>query len=457
MKQKGSLTIPLLTTTATFLIIIYSLLFLLVNQFNFTWRQEASEEALNIAEAGANYYRWHLAHAPEDFQDGTGQTGPYVHEYHDPEGSLDGQFSLEITPPDAGSTIVTVKSTGWRKDFSGVKRTITARYGIPSMASYSFLNNGSIWFGSGITVHGLVHCNNGIRMDGVNTSLVTSGRETYTCGSETGCSPPTEKPGVWGSGPGGDQGLWQFPVPQIDYDSIALDFIAMRDEAQADGLYLAPSGSQGYHLIFSADGQVSVRRVTSTGYYYGYSVEGGCERLYQNITGETSIGNYSLAEVPIIFAEDYLWLEGTVNGRTTVAAARFPLDVNNINIWIYNNLRYESHDGSDSLGVMAQNDIYFARNIPTDFVVEGALLAKKGHIIRHGYLSFCGWSSYAVRNSLTIYGSLTSNLKSYWNFGTSPSSGFRTRTTTYDNNLLYEPPPYYPTSGEYELLYWSED
>ena len=44
--------------------------------------------ALGIAEAGVNYYLWHLSHNPEDYCDG--QTcqgeppyGPYEHEYKD--------------------------------------------------------------------------------------------------------------------------------------------------------------------------------------------------------------------------------------------------------------------------------------------------------------------------------------------------------------------------------------
>ena len=37
------------------------------------------EKSFQIAEAGIDYYRWHLAHAAQDFQDGTGQSGPYVH------------------------------------------------------------------------------------------------------------------------------------------------------------------------------------------------------------------------------------------------------------------------------------------------------------------------------------------------------------------------------------------
>lgn len=457
--QAGSLTIPLLTTTATFLIIIYSLLFLLTNQFNFTWRQQASEEALNIAEAGINYYRWHLAHAPDDFQDGSSQPGPYVHEYRDPQGDVVGAFSLEIDPPQSGSSIITVESTGWNNNFPDIKRKVVARLGQPSLARYAFMTNASAWFGSGVTINGLVHSNNGIRMDGVNTSIVTSAKETYICGVETGCSPPEEKPGIWGIGPGGEQGLWQFPSTPIDFDAIALNFNTMKQAAEEDGLYLPPSEARGYHFIFLDGGQVTVKKVTGTSSVEGYGMLEGCRHLYQRIGNEETIGTYNIADTPIVFVEDEFWVEGIIEGRITLVAARFPLDLYDMNVWIDNNLVYDSHDGSDALGLIAQNDIYFGLNLPNDFIVEGALLAKKGHIIRHGYLYSCGGSENAVRQSFTFYGSLISNLEGYWNFGTAPSSGFKVHTLNYDTHLRYNPPPYFPTlSGynEYELIDWSE-
>ena len=68
------------------------------------------EQAFEIAEAGIEYYRWHLAHNPTDFQDGTGASGPYIHAYYDKDGVRIGQFELTITSPPVGSTIVDVKS-----------------------------------------------------------------------------------------------------------------------------------------------------------------------------------------------------------------------------------------------------------------------------------------------------------------------------------------------------------
>jgi hypothetical protein len=453
--QRGSITPALLVTTASFIIAIYGLLFGLTLQVDFSHRQTASEEGLHIAEAGINYYRWHLAHDPEDFQDGSGQPGPYEHEYLDPQGAATGKFSLEIDPPAQGSSIVTINSTGWSYEFPEIKRTIKAQYGKQSFAQFSFLQNASSWYGTNITVNGQVHSNNGIRMDGTNTSLVTSAKETYTCGSETGCSPPQEKPGVWGSG--GDQGLWQFPIPPVDFDAVSFDFAQMKQDAQNGGLYLGPSESRGYHLLFSGDGTIRVNKVTGTRYYYGYSVEEGCQRLYQRINNETLVGTFNVSEVPIIFAEDYLWVEGVVNGRVTVVAARFPIESNKMNVWIPNNLTYEAYDDTNSLGLIAQNDIYYTKDIPNDFKIDAVLMAQKGKIIRHGYFWWCGGSSGAVKDKLTINGSIISFLKSYWNFGSGPSSGFRERIVNYDTNVLFAPPPYFPTSGEYQFISWTEE
>ena len=347
-KQKGSTTPALLIIISAFVFVIYGLLMVLALQLDFSHRQVAQEKALHIAEAGINYYRWHLAHAPEDFQDGTGGPGPYEHNYQDPQGTEIGKFNLEITAPSDGSSIVTIKSTGWTNNYARVKRTITSQYGKPSLARFAFLQNASSWYGTNITVHGQIHSNKGIRMDGVNTSLVTSAQETYICGSETGCSPPERKPGVWGSGPGGAQGLWQFPVPPIDFRTIAFDFTTMLQAAQDNGLYLPASGSSGYHLVFSSDGTINVYRVNDTDYLFGYSVPGqghgegggGCRKHNQIINNETTIGSYNISNIPIIFSEDHLWVEGTITGRITIVAARFPISSKHINIWIPNMISF---------------------------------------------------------------------------------------------------------------------
>ena len=48
----------------------------------------AREQALQIAEAGVDYYQWHLAQYPTDYADGTTTPAPYVHKFYDKDGDL---------------------------------------------------------------------------------------------------------------------------------------------------------------------------------------------------------------------------------------------------------------------------------------------------------------------------------------------------------------------------------
>jgi len=456
LRRYGSISILVLVFGLVFAFGVGGLVLVSLTQYTAATRTETFERALAVAEAGAQYYRWHLAHDPLDFKDGTQNPGPYVHAISDPYGGTEGTFSLTITPPASGSSNVTIQSQGWLTSRPDIKRTIKARYGIPSLAKFSFLHNANVWFGSGLTVHGKVMSNGGIRMDGINDSTVQSAKQTYTCGSETGCSPTQTKNGVWGGG--GPSSLWQFPVPQVDFNALVVDFSTMKTAAQTKGTYRGASGSTyGYHLIFTSDGNYTIKKINAANNQKGWSVENNCENLYQQITNETTIGTYSVAAKPIIFLEDHIFVEGTLNGQATVVAARFPIDLNNMNIWIPNNLTYIAKDGHSNLGLFAQNNIYYGLNVPNNFEIDGALLAQKGRIIRHDY-NYSGCSNFAnaVRNNLTIYGSVISNQKSYWNFGTGPVSGFTTRTITYDSNLYFMPPPYFPTQGEYEFISWEE-
>src|SRR3989344_635108 len=76
-------------------------------------RSTDNSQAFTIAEAGIEYYRWHLAHAPLDFTDGNStSTGPYIHPYYDKTGNKIGQFELVITAPASGTTIIAIESTG---------------------------------------------------------------------------------------------------------------------------------------------------------------------------------------------------------------------------------------------------------------------------------------------------------------------------------------------------------
>jgi hypothetical protein len=417
----------------------------------------ASEQALQIAEAGINYYQWHLAHFPSDYQDGTGGAGPYVHSYTDldTQKSL-GSYSLTITPPTSGSTIVTIQSTGWTTSSPSVKRTITARYGVPSLAQYSFLSNDIIWIGSDETVAGLMQSNNGIRFDGTTNAPVESAKATYTCSANQGSPCPQTKNGIWGSASQAVQNFWQFPVPAVDFSALTSNLATMKSSAQAAGIYLPPSNAQGYSLVFNANATISIYKVTSLkSNPSGTDVNGTTHNEGTDYNARTLLFTKAMPTNGFIYIEDKTWVEGTVNGRVMLAAAVLPYNAGTApTIYIPNNILYSARDGSSVLGLLAQNNVIVTYRAPNTLEIDAAMIAQNGSAQFFYYPN-------TVKTSITIYGAIMTYGQWTWSWVDGSGnvvSGYQTTNDTYDGNLLYGPPPGFPfsTSG-YQQLSWTSN
>lgn len=415
-----------------------------------------SEIAFQIAEAGINYYRWHLAHAPSDLQDGTGAQGPYVHDYKDKNGMVVGKFSLGITAPPNGSSVITITSTGYTLANPKNKRTLKVRIGFPSLSDYSFLTNSDVWIGNTEVVHGKLHANGGIRFDGQADAPVTSAKTTYQCQSMhgSGCN-NTTKPGVWGSG--GPQSFWKFPVPAFDFNGITIDLAKIKTGAQNGGFYRSASGKYGYHIVFQANGTFNVYKVTalkalpSPG--WGMDVNGKKHYESYDIKTEALQGNFAIPVNGFMFFEDQVWINGTVKGRATIGSGRFPVNQNTYtSIIIPQSIVYSTKDGSDVLGLMAQKDVLLPRSSANTMEIDAALIAQNGSAQRFYYMG-------NILTSLTVYGSVISNGVWTWSWvsgGGSTVSGYKNTNATYDANLTYGPPPAFPVGTEYKIISWDE-
>jgi len=453
--ETGTLLIIVVVMTGLFVFMLSGYLSMITFQQKLTNAKIAQIQALHIAEAGINYYRWHLSHESEDYQDGTGANGPYVHEYYDPTTGLIGNYSLEITPPEAGSTVVTIKSVGWTNDYPSIKRTLEVKYGEATLAKYSFLTNNDIWLGDTESVSGEMHSNGGIRMDGTNDSLVTSALETYTCTPSHGCNYEI-KDGVWGSGPNSD--LWYFPVASVDFNTITLDLASLKTEAQTNGDYYSGQ-NYGYHITFVNDGTYNIYTITAlTAGLYQIDDDdfSGCETKSEQISSEVFIGNYPIPTNSAIFVEDDLWIDGTVNGKITVVAARFPAQPSTYaNIFINNNINYIVRDANNALGLVAQKNIQVPRHAPDNLIIDAVLLAQQGRVYR-GY--YCWSGQRRVTDTIEVYGGIITNKIWTWSWvsGSTTVDGYTNTLSIFNNNLLYSPPPHFPTSGEYQFISWEE-
>lgn len=421
------------------------------------------ELAFQIAEAGVNYYQWHLAHFATDYADGTGLTGcnpcgPYAHVYRDYDTqTVLGEYSLMVYPPPLGTTVVTIVSTGSTIASPNTKRTVTVRYGVPSLAQYAFLTHEAIWIGDMESVNGQLHANGGIRFDGTGNAPIQSAKSTYTCPSWQGSPCPTTQPGIWGAAPQSTKNYWNYPVPSIDFSTMTSDLANIKTAAQSGGLYLPPSTTQGYSLVFNSNNTVTVYKVTGLRSHTtpGKDVNGVSHYEYLDYNARTLQFTQSLPSNGLIFSEDRTWVEGTVSGRVTVAAAAFPYNASTApSILIPNNIVYTAKDGTVELGLIAQQDILVTYYAPSTLEVDAALIAQNGSTQFYDYDG-------NIKTKISVYGTTASFGLWTWtwvNGGGGVVSGYASTNTVYDANLLYGPPPSFPlsTSG-YQQISWSAD
>ncbi len=433
------------------------------------FRDSDKAQSFMLAEAGVEYYRWHLAHAPKDYTDGTSQAGPYIHTVADKDGNPLGTFSLLITPPAVGSTVVTVQSTGNLAINPSAQKQITAQMAIPSFAKYAAVIGEDVRFGAGTELYGSIHSNGGIRMDGVAHNLVTSSRATYddpdhSGGSEFGVhthttstdplppATPPARPDIFMAGR-------QFPVAPADFAGLTQDLASLKSLAQqTSGSYWGPSGSRGYEVVFKTNDVFDMYRVTSL-----TSPPNNCTNSQSqtgwgtwSVAGRTLIAsNRALPKNGVIFTEDHVWVRGQINtARVTVASGKFPENPSTQTSIIVNaDLLYTNYTGTDVLSLVAQNNITIGMVSDTDLRIDAALMAHNGRIGRYYYRTQC--SPYHTRTRITTYGMIGSYAR--YGFAYTDGTGYSDRIIIYDPNLLYSPPPSFPLTADYYTpIFWNE-
>ncbi len=482
--KKGQISLQILLYSAVAVILLTGFLVWGDSTIRYVAKYEGRSSALEIAEAGAEYYRWHLAHNPTDYQDGTGHAGPYSHNYYDKNGDLLGQFILEITPPSVGSTIVTVKSTGKLSADSTIEKIIEVKFGKPSFAKFAAVVNEDVRFGEGTEVFGAIHSNGGVHFDGTAHNLVSSALSVYNdpdhsgnneFGVHTHRNPPPQT-GIDSSfrpleaPPNSVQNRSdvflagrQFPVPAVDFTGITSDLAQIKTDAQSNGVYLADSGAQGYHLLLKTNNSFDLYKVTAI-----ENAPNGCISVLGqqdwgtwSIKTEQFMHTYSFPANGLIFTEDDVWVEGQINNaRLTIAAAIFPENPSHrAAITVNNNLLYTNYDDKDAIALISQGNFNVGMISADILRIDGAIIAQNNRVGRYYYRPPSGQQNrcapYHIRNTITLYGILASNER--YGFAYTDGTGYQNRNLIYDSNLLYAPPPSFPlTTDEYQLISWEE-
>lgn len=476
IRIRGQLSLQAIIFSAVAVIIISGFAFLAVSFLKLSVRSMNKASAFAIAEAGIEYYRWHLAHNPTDYKDGTGAPGPYAHDYFDKNGTKIGGFSLEITPPSSGSTIVKIKSTGTVLADESIEKIIEVQLGVNSLTRYAVLANDDLHFGSGTITYGPIHSNGGVHFDGIAYNTVYSAQSTYfddednktAYGVHTNAPPAAdpEPPAPLPSRPDVFPAGRTFPVPAVDFTGITATLANIKGDAQASGLYLGSSTASGYHIVLKTDDTLDLYRVTSI-----FPSPPSCNNSKGqdgwgtwSINTETFIQNYPFPANGLVFVEDDLWVSGQINSaRLTIAAGLFPENSQTYkNIVINDDILYTNYDGQDVLGLIAQNNVNIGLKSEDDLRIDAGMVAKNGRVGRYYYRppqqqgqGNQGCQEWNVRNSITTYGILASNHN--YGFSYEDGTGFLYAYLNYDPSMVYNPPPSFPLVGDlYVQISWKE-
>jgi hypothetical protein len=498
-KFKGSALAYGLVIMTMVMIILVSIIGYIVSQLKFSANRIEREKALQIAEAGIYHYRWYLAHATDGMDaqqlkafwnssSTLGVSGAYDVEYKDPETSVPiGKYTISLDAPEAFSTIATVTAKGETYRMPGVTRTVSVRFRRPSWSEYMYIVDGFLNIGAGADVYGRAHSNFGIHMDGVAHNAMTSYNPTFIdpdhtsthnpefgvhthVGTRDPVAPPYDPLNPWPDGTVPNRsdifmGGRQLPVPKIEFNGVSADLANMRNEVTnngtnttdhctASGCYFNNSGS-GRRLILKTNGDFDVCKVYRYDNYLDLNDSNATYAIDRYLTPSGTrcntcsgacLATHTIPQNGIIFVEDNIWVEGTINDKIVTIAADNAADNADIYIGI-NNIAYTNHDGRDIIGMVAKRNIAIIRDCQTNLLVEGALIAQTGRRFRDS-------GDYASnKSSLTMNGALASFLQPYVN---ADGYGFTDRTYNFDNNLLYFPPPYFPTGTEYSIDLWEE-
>ena len=479
-REKGFIITYILIFAIVFSILLSALLGFILSQLKISKYEIASEQALYIAEAGLNRYRWYLVHKSQELLAGEELGCPpsdcsgceeCEYEFSLPGLGIIGGYTLEVEEvrPCDITTAITVTATAWTNNFPNSKRKVKLRYIKPSVADYSYILNHSVWAGSDRTIEGPYHSNGGIRMDGENNSLVSSEQTEWICTDSYGCyyCPPECEiipgrqeclcSGVFTTA-NGDESLFVMGADHFDFEGITVDLNQIKGltKDEGKGLYIPPSEELGYYVILNGR-ELIVSKILELSRVRAYNEEYGNFWEYSIISQTGTPSHYILDACGMVFIEDSIWAEGEVSGKITLISADLIDYKKETNVWLKDNITYLNGFGTDGLVLAGQRNVLITPDSPDYMDIYGIFIAQTGHFGRNHYASY--YPLYAKKEKLNIYGSIVSNGKvgTKWSSGGTWLSGYRNRQNVYDPKLSIDPPPFLPClTEEFGFKEWRE-
>lgn len=496
-RRSGS--ILLVTLVGLFLVTgaTIGVLMVTANALHLSSRQRAGAAAFNAAESGAERAALYLKSLPYP----PSSTNPV---YPFPESELDGAtYNVTIYPHANNSSsylktfrIVSVATCqNMTKTIElVVKQSSFGRYAYFTDRETSSINNGAIWWKAGERIDGPAHSNN---RNGSNFNI-----------NYNGSSSPIFLDTVTGSGSTINYEPRR-PRNEAAYRNIFLDgskgyklnvepiMLPPSSDAQRNAAWGGESGfpsTNGVYLQAGRSGGIYIRgnaslefSVNGSGHQVLTVTQGTStttltfDRYAQSVTATGPVGTgsptyaSSLGTGVIYATGNITSLEGEiadnwVSGDDIMVRSAFTI-ANDVNTGKYmeitDNLVYRTRPDktqgrtasanrlAGTLGLVSK-DIIISSTAPRNLEIDAVCLAG-GHNTSSGSFYVENYSTKSPTGTLRVLGGIIQ--KSRGPVGTFNSSTGQTTTGyakdySYDPRLASDPPPYYPTTGQYERLSW---
>ncbi len=422
--EQGLSLVVTVLTAAFISALAYVTVSLVLLDANVASRQYQATQALWLAESGVELaYRWLRFQDPPP-----GGTAPFLKYNAVPLNG--GTYSVTIDPDDDNTSTYLKKykllATG---QVGPTVRQIEVEVQTTTFNKFAYLTGdegGTIWFTSGDTLEGPVHSNDRISI--VN-SPVFMGKLTSSASSFNQGAPFNP---VFLDG-------YQLGVPPAIFPTqqdVLDNYWAVNTEPP-DLIIDARFGKQA-SIEFHPDGTLTY----SVWYWQGgnkvYIVQDQVE-VVADLNG-------------LIFVKGSIRVEGTLDGVVSIVATQ--------NIIITDDLLYEMSDATgkplsgcdDLLGLISIRNTIVADNAANrnDVRINAAILALGDSFTVQNY------NSGPPRGDLVIWGSLSQKVRGpVGTFGWWGYTGYK-KDYHYDNRFINQAPPYFPTTGQYDIRYWQE-
>jgi hypothetical protein len=333
-----------------------------------------------------------------------------------------GTFTVVVT--DVGANQVKMVSTG---TFFGTQRVVACVLQPSSFSRYTYYSttDQSGFWGGGDTIWGPFHCNNTLNV------------AYFNGGSPVFMQRATSLNGIWNYN-------GAHPVFKGGYDSgvnveLPGNFNTLKAAASTGGKWLEMHGNQPVFIEFLANGDVKWRIDGNTDWTGG---------------GWTTEPLTSFAPNGAVWVqENNLHIKGVLNGRVTVGAKK--------TVWIDGDLTYAADPragySDDLLGLCSDEKLYISdvpanRGPNNQFTLMGSIFSRTDGLWAENY------STRPVEGKMTTVGGQISKIGGYTGTfsGTTITHGFTPGGTYYDDRLLNDAPPFFPTTGNFEVVSWFE-